>query len=339
MVLSTIAAYLPNSLVGGAYDASFVLAKTEDIGSETQVEEDFYVAGLQFIEAQGGDVATSSLGYIDWYSQAQLDGATAVTTKAVNIATQNGVFCCTAAGNSGNDSDPGTSHLIAPADAFEVLTCGAVDITDVLASFSSDGATADGRLKPELLALGVSTSAVSPSDTSSFVTVSGTSLSTPLVASAVACLAGAHPTWSVATMRNQLFTTATSIGAPVPDPLFVAGYGLVNALGAHEHLDLGALTPNVSGATNTLALSGATPGAPVWLVWGLAPGSVPIPGCAPTAIDITTPFIYGAAFAGVDGEASFTIPIPGGLAGLGLYLQLAELGSCRASNLRFSVLQ
>lgn len=339
MVLSTIAGYFPNTFVGGAYDASFVLAKTEDIGSETQVEEDYYVQGLQFIEAQGADVATSSLGYIDWYSQSQLDGLTAVTTKAVNMATQNGVFCCTAAGNSGNDTDPSTSHLIAPADALEVITCGAVDSSSALVSFSSDGATADGRTKPELLALGLSTAAVSPADTTNYVTVSGTSLSTPLVASAVACLAGAHPTWSVATLRNQLFTTADSIGAPQPDPLFAAGYGLVDALEAHEHLDLVPLDPGISGGTSTVLASGATPGATVWMVWGLGTGTQTIPGCAPASVGIAAPNVYGAIIADAAGEGSFSVPIPAGLAGLGIYMQLVELSSCRASNLGFSVLQ
>jgi len=339
MVLSTIAGYFPNTFVGGAYDASFVLAKTEDIGSETQVEEDYYVQGLQFIEAQGADVATSSLGYIDWYSQSQLNGLTAVTTKAVNIATQNGVFCCTAAGNSGNDTDAATSHLIAPADALQVISCGAVDSANVLVSFSSDGATADGRTKPEVLALGLSTLAVSPADTTSYVTVSGTSLSTPLVASAVACLAGAHPTWSVATMRNQLFTTADSIGAAQPDPLFAAGYGLVDALEADEHLDLVPLDPGISGGTSTVLVSGATPGATVWMVWGLGAGNVTIPGCGPVTVGIAAPQVYAALVADATGSGSFSVPVPAGLAGLGIYMQLAELSSCRASNLGFSVLQ
>ena len=162
-ILGTLGAYKPGLLVGGAYDASFILCKTEDIGSETQVEEDNYVAGLEFIEANGGDMATASLGYIDWYNQDELDGLTAVTTVAVNAATANGVHCCSAAGNEGHDANPLTSHLIAPADALKVLTCGAVDDTGLIASFSSDGPSADGRVKPEVLARGINTRTVSAS--------------------------------------------------------------------------------------------------------------------------------------------------------------------------------
>jgi hypothetical protein len=66
-ILGVLGAYLPGELVGGAYDASFILAKTEDTAGEYPAEEDLYVAGLEFIEANGGDMATSSLGYIDWY--------------------------------------------------------------------------------------------------------------------------------------------------------------------------------------------------------------------------------------------------------------------------------
>jgi len=133
LILGCIGAYLPGGIVGGAYDAAFILCKTEDISAEYPAEEDNYVAGLEFIEAHGGDVATSSLGYIDWYTQDDLDGQTTVTTIAVNIATANGLFCCNAAGNSGHDNNPNTSHLVAPGDAFQVITCGAATVDGYIA--------------------------------------------------------------------------------------------------------------------------------------------------------------------------------------------------------------
>ncbi|MFM9996164.1 MAG: S8 family serine peptidase [Phycisphaerales bacterium] len=233
MILGVLGAYRPGTLVGGAYDASFILCKTEDIESETPVEEDNYVAGLAFIEQHGGDMATSSLGYIDWYTQSQLNGLTAVTAIGVNTATANGVFCCTAAGNEGHDGNPATSHLIAPADALKVLTCGAVFGSGDIVGFSSDGPTADGRVKPEVLAKGAGTSTVSPGSTSGYTTASGTSLSTPLVASAAACLIQARPTWTVDGMRTMVFATAADqVANGHPDPLFVRGYGIIDAAGA-----------------------------------------------------------------------------------------------------------
>lgn len=233
LILGCIGAYLPNSLVGGAFDASFILCKSEDITSETPIEEDNYVEGLEFIEMQGGDVATSSLGYIDWYTQSNLDGLTAVTTIAVNVATLNGLHCCTAAGNGGHDENPATSTLIAPADAFRVITCGSGRLDFTSSPFTSDGPTADGRVKPEILARGSGTWTVTPSDPATFSQASGTSLSTPLVAAAVACLVQAHPDWTVDQMREALFLTGSDYATSgLTDPLFVRGYGFVNAAAA-----------------------------------------------------------------------------------------------------------
>jgi len=245
MILGVLGAYMPGELVGGAYDASFILAKTEDTTGEYQAEEDNYVAGLEFIEANGADMETSSLGYIDWYTQADLDGMTAVTTIAVNISTSLGVHHCNAAGNEYHDSDPGTSSLIAPSDGFQVITCGAVDSSGSIAWFSSDGPTADGRVKPEVLARGVSTHTVSPSSDTSYTTADGTSLSTPLVACAVGCLIQAKPWWTVDQMREHLFETADYyMSHGTHDPLYVYGYGIIDAMGAFSAEPLTIMLPD-----------------------------------------------------------------------------------------------
>ncbi len=229
-ILGTLGAYSPGNYVGGAFDASFILCKTEDLPAEYPAEEDNYVAGLEFAEFHGADVVTSSLGYIDWYSQSDLDGQTAVTTIGVNIATGNGMFCVTAAGNAGNDGNPTTSSLIAPSDAYEIITCGANDESGTIAGFSSTGPTADGRVKPEVLAWGVSTATVTAFSDDGVTYASGTSLSTPLVAGAVACIVGAHPDWSVQKLRAYLFIAAADFAATgQTDPLFIRGYGILNA--------------------------------------------------------------------------------------------------------------
>jgi subtilisin family serine protease len=233
LILGCIRANFPGELVGGAFDASVILAKTEDLVSETPIEEDNYVAGLEFIEFHGGDLATSSLGYIDWYTQGDLDGLTAVTTIAVNVATANGLHCLTAAGNDGHDADPTTSTLIAPADALRVITCGAGRADGTTSGFSSSGPTADGRVKPEILARGSGTHTVSPSNPDGFVQASGTSLSTPLAAAAVACLVQARPWWTVDQMRAAIFSTATDFVANgTHDPMFIRGYGFIDAAAA-----------------------------------------------------------------------------------------------------------
>ncbi len=232
-VLGFMGAYLPGQMIGAAYEAQFILAKTEDVSSETPIEEDYYVAGLEFIEANGADIATSSLGYIDWYTPEQLDGVTAVTSRGVNIATALGMICCTAAGNQGNDGNPATNHLLAPADALQVISCGAVEFDGATAWFTSDGPSADGRVKPEVCARGVNCYTIDPNNPAAITSGSGTSFATPLVAGAVATVLQARAEYSVNAMRNALFTTASDMLANGTfDSLYRRGYGIMDALGA-----------------------------------------------------------------------------------------------------------
>ena len=234
-ILGTIAAYWPEVLVGGAFDASFILAKVEDVESEYPAEEDLFVAGLEYIEAQGGDVATSSVVIYDHYTQEELDGLTSVMTIGLNTAAENGLHCCQGAGNSGHDNDPSTSHLLPPADAFQVITVGAVNSGGDIAGFSSDGPTADGRLKPEVLTRGVSTYTTSAYGDESLSAPNGTSLATPLAASAVACLVQARPEWTVNQMRVALFQRGDYyIDHGVPDPLFICGFGIIDAFASSQ---------------------------------------------------------------------------------------------------------
>ncbi len=234
-ILGTLAAYMPGALVGSAYEAQFVLAKTEVAPTETAIEEDYYVAGLEFVEAHGADLATSSLGYIDWYTPEQLDGLTAVTTRAVNIATANGMICLTAAGNSGHDDNSVTNHMLAPADALQAISCGAANADESIAGFSSDGPSADGRVKPEVLARGVAVATVNSTNASGFAALSGTSLSTPLIAGATTLILQARPEFTVTSMRTALFTTASDMLANgTHDPLFIRGFGMISAMRAAQ---------------------------------------------------------------------------------------------------------
>ena len=164
-VLSTIASNAPGEFMGVAFDAEFLLAKTEDVSQEVQFEEDNYVAGLEWGEENGADVVSTSLGYLDWYEYLDMDGNTAVTTIAVDIAASLGVVCVTAAGNSGSSS---WYYIIAPADADSVISVGAVDDNGIIATFSSQGPTSDGRIKPELCARGRQTWCINPNSNTNY---------------------------------------------------------------------------------------------------------------------------------------------------------------------------
>jgi len=221
-VLSVLAGFKPETLIGSAYGAEFLLGKTEDISLEEPIEEDNYIVGLEWGESLGADILSSSIGYIDWYSQNDLDGSTARITQAVNIAIELGMVVVTAVGNSG----PG--GIVAPADAFDVISCGAVDENEIISSFSSRGPTADGRIKPEVCAQGNGTFSATAISTTSYGTGIGTSLAAPLVSGTCALLLEAHPHWTPAQIRNAILNTADQ--SNTPDNTY--GWGIVDAFAA-----------------------------------------------------------------------------------------------------------
>ncbi len=222
--LSEIAGYSPGNLIGIAYEASFLLAKTEDVSSETPLEEDNYVAALEWCERLGARVTSTSLGYTDWYNVADYDGATAVNSRANNRALELGVVCVNSAGNAG----PQPRTLGAPADGWGTLTIGAVDSLGIIGRFSSRGPTADGRTKPDLVARGVRTVLSAPYTRSQYSLWNGTSMSTPVAAGVAALVRAARPEWSAKETIQALKSTADR--ADHPDNVY--GWGLPDVMAA-----------------------------------------------------------------------------------------------------------
>lgn len=232
---SLLGGYKFGELIGPAYGADFLLAKTETEKIEDRIEEDYWVAGIEWAERLGAEVVSSSLGYIDWYSFQDMDGETAVTTKAANRAASLGVVVVNAVGNERNSE---WGRIIAPADGFDVIAVGAVTSSGKISSFSSPGPTYDGRIKPEVCALGVNNwIAVNGQDSSStYGTGSGTSFSTPLVAGVAALLLEIHRDWTPAQVRSALLSSASR--SSNPDNNY--GWGIVNAVSA-ANMDLALL--------------------------------------------------------------------------------------------------
>ena len=212
------------SLYGPAYGAQFLLAKTEDIRSETPVEEDNWMAAMEWADSIGTDVISSSLTYSDWYTVSDFNGDNAVVTQAADLAASYGIVCCISAANSG----PSSMTVYPAADGDSVIAVGAVYSTGTIASFSSRGPTFDGRIKPEVCAMGVSTACASPSSTTGFTTASGTSLSCPLVGGSAALLLEAHPDWTPMQVREALMMTASQ--SATPDNTY--GWGIIDVLAA-----------------------------------------------------------------------------------------------------------
>ncbi len=224
MTLSTVAGYMPGQLVAPAFGVEVVLAKTEDVAVEVPLEEDLWVAGLEYVESFGADIASSSLGYVDWYDYTDLDGNTAVTTIAADLAAGRGVVVVNSAGNDRTT----TGHIIAPADGDSVITVGAVGADGVVTYFSSPGPTADGRTKPDVAALGASNRVADPTNDFGYVNASGTSFSCPLTAGVVALMLERVPGLTPMQVLEALRATASQTSSPDN----YVGWGVVDAYAA-----------------------------------------------------------------------------------------------------------
>ncbi len=229
-VASVAVGYQEGELIGPAYKAEVLAGITEYTPTETNQEEDNLVAGLEWMESEGADVVNISLGYTDFdtgqnsYTISDLDGDTGITTIAVDQAAALGVVVVTSAGNSGCSSPALCWYYIStPADADSAITVGAVSRDSSRAFFSSFGPTADGRIKPDVSAMGVAVYfAVS---TTRFSYGNGTSFSGPLVAAVAAQILQVNPNLSPIDVRDILRMTAHQSAAPDNS----LGWGVVNA--------------------------------------------------------------------------------------------------------------
>jgi subtilisin family serine protease len=229
-VMSVAVGYDPGALVGPAHGATVFGATTEFTQFERNVEEDNFVAGLEWLHRQGADVVNVSIGYTTFddgersYSTDDLDGDTALTTRAVDRAAQLGVTVVVSAGNSGCDSpDACWFYVNTPADADSAIAVGAVAPDSSLASFSARGPTADGRRKPDVLVQGREVAAAWDGDR--YARVGGTSFASPQVTGIVAQMLQVNPSLGPIEVRRLLRQTASQAHAPDTS----RGWGIVDA--------------------------------------------------------------------------------------------------------------
>lgn len=190
-VLSTIGGYIENDYLGAAPDASFYLFRTENASVEIPLEETLWVEAAERADSLGVDVINTSLGYTTFdnsnynYTYADLDGKTTFISRGAEIGASRGLLLVNSVGN---DGDKTWKYMGAPADAASVISIGAVDASGNIAGFSSFGPTADGRIKPEILAQGKNPAIINylSGEVSTFS--SGTSFSSPIMAGLIACL-------------------------------------------------------------------------------------------------------------------------------------------------------
>lgn len=220
--LGVLAGRVPGEFEGVAPMATYFLAKTEHV-DDLVADEDRYVAGLEWLEAQGVDLVSTSVGFFYEYPPEKFDGESTAASKATRVAVDYGVYVVAAAGNAG----PSRHTVGSPADVEGVLAVGAVDKSGMLASFSSRGPTADARIKPDVAAPGVFVWTVVPGTLDEYAPVGGTSIAAPIAAGAAALvLESAHGLPIDPLERLRL--TADNAGAPNSS----IGYGLIDAAAA-----------------------------------------------------------------------------------------------------------
>lgn len=229
--LSTIAMNQPTVFVGTAPKSSFWLLRTEDYLTESVAEEDFWIAAVEFADSVGVDVVSSSLGYHGFddksmsYRYQDLDGRTSAISRTASRLASKGMILVNSAGNDGMGV---WKKINVPADAHDILTVGAISLDSVNAPFSSIGPTADGRVKPDVMAFGSPTNVVS--GRGFIIPDNGTSFACPLIAGMVACLWQAFPNKSA----TEIIDLVRKSGNNRDYPNNIMGYGVPDFWWAYQ---------------------------------------------------------------------------------------------------------
>ena len=253
-VLSTLAGYREGFLIGTAYKASYLLIHTEDDSGERLIEEANWLFGVEYADSVGVDVINSSLGYTTFddastnHTYQDLNGQKTIATRAADWAAAAGIVVVVAAGNEGNKA---WKYFSAPADADSVIAVGAVDRNGQYAAFSSRGPRVDGRVKPDLSAMGQGVVVADPGG--SISVGSGTSFASPILAGMVTGFWQAHPYLTGQQVIQALKESASQYAKP--DEFL--GYGIPNFLRASNWVaqNVGGgmrLYPNPSGENQTI---------------------------------------------------------------------------------------
>ena len=222
-VLSCIGMNRPDIMTGTAPEASFWLLRSEDEYSEHLVEQDYWSAAVEFADSVGVDVINTSLGYYSFddksknYKYRDLDGRHALMSRQASHIADKGMILVCSAGTSGAGS---WKKITPPGDADNVLTVGAIDKRAVLATFSSVGNTADHRVKPDVVAVGVGSDVIRTDGNQG--RANGTSFSSPIMCGMVTCLWQACPTLTAKEVIELVRRSGDRAG--FPDNIY--GYGV-----------------------------------------------------------------------------------------------------------------
>ena len=217
-VLSTMAINKPYFYIGTAPMASYWLLRSEDQQTEQEVEEDYWTMAAEFADSVGCDLINSSLGYHEydypWMSHQlhQLNGRTAFVSRSASLLASKGIILVNSAGNSGMGS---WKKIGVPSDADNILTVGAITADEPrhIAPFSSVGPSQDGRVKPDVVAIGAPTFLVNGRGV--IIEDMGTSFSAPTICGMVACYGKGCLRRLLPKLSNSFARTATTTSIPI----------------------------------------------------------------------------------------------------------------------------
>jgi serine protease AprX len=224
----------PQKYKGVAPGAKIYAAKVLDFlgsGSESQVMKGIdWCLAPKVGDPLGVHIISLSLG-----SDGASDGNDAMSLM-LDAAVNSGIHVVAAAGNSG--AAPQT--VGSPGAARKVITVGAAANQSepyfpyglLLAAFSSRGPALDGRIKPDIVAPGVTVVSALAGIPDYYVDMSGTSMATPFVSGAIALALEANPDLKnepTVVKENLLKETAQYRGPPGVDKNNEWGWGLLDA--------------------------------------------------------------------------------------------------------------
>ena len=232
IVLGCLAGFREGEYIGPACEAGFHLIRTEDVFSETIIEEYNWIRGAEYADSIGVDMINTSLGYTEFDDPSQnhtyndMDGNTTIAAIGADIAASKGILLFTSAGNSGTNS---WKFIGTPGDADSTVTVAATDSMGVIAPFSSYGPAPDGAVKPNVASVGSNIYILAPWN-DSLALGSGTSFSSPFLCGMTAALWQALPNKSNMEIKALLESSASLY--PASDSTL--GYGIPDMFSIYE---------------------------------------------------------------------------------------------------------
>lgn len=256
-------------------------------------DDSWVIAGMEWAAAQGAKVVSMSLG-----GSTPSDGTEPVCAAVNDISAAHGTLFVVAAGNAGAEAT-----ISCPGAADAALTVAAVDSTDQMAWFSSQGPRyLNYGLKPDIAAPGVEILAAKAGGSDAdgwYTSMSGTSMATPHVAGAAADLAEEHPDWTGQQLKDALMSTSRPIA------------------GGAYHVGAGEVDLTVGTTDQVIATGSAFLGFSSWPHPALDPESRTITytnsGSAPVTLDLAEAVQVAGGPYDVDPGADAGTPAPDGM--------------------------